>query len=223
MVCRVGERRKEEVQPKEKKVWQSKKSDSNGNPLGTTEDKVMEKTMELLGENLTVTEEETHVNVVQVGNIEGTSIDIHEGMAVNCAGDSTDIEKSRQGPNTLLLESSKYIHQGFVKIMENQEDDSDEECEEVSYDKVNEVGSETLHLREGESSVVPNSLVDDIENALDESGMQGEVKRGYCSDLEKGDLPGSRGKDKAYDSEGADRLDARLLTIRLDKSQRVHT
>lgn len=52
MVCRVGERRKEDGKPKDKRVWQPKNSKIRGSSSGTKDDKELEANAELPDDRL---------------------------------------------------------------------------------------------------------------------------------------------------------------------------
>ncbi|KAL5987783.1 hypothetical protein ACLOJK_035537 [Asimina triloba] len=152
-----------------------------------------------------------------------------KGMASNTGGVSVETNQFGQVPSILLnTEKPKDPLQDFEKIMENQRDVRDEECEEVWCDKENEVASETLQLKGKEFSDVSKNLVDETENILVENRLLEDLAMVYSSDPEKEELTGSRGKEKAYDFKGADRSVAyKLKNISSDKtvrkSQRVHT
>ncbi|KAL6003041.1 hypothetical protein ACLOJK_023264 [Asimina triloba] len=115
-----------------------------------------------------------------------------------------------QVPSFLLnTEMPKDPLKDLMHILENEKDVSEEERDEVCRDKENEVASEFMQLKGKESSELPKNLIDEMEN-------------------EEGEVLVSRGKKKAYDSEGANRSDARKYkkitsdkTVR--KSQRIHT
>ncbi|KAL5980713.1 hypothetical protein ACLOJK_028622 [Asimina triloba] len=118
--------------------------------------------------------------------------------------------------------------QDLVHILENKKDVSEEECDEVCCDKENEVASEVMQLKDKESSESTKNLADEMENVLAENRLPGNSSMGYCLSQEEGEVLVSRGKEKAYDSEGANRSDAgKCKKITSDKtvrkSKRFHT
>ncbi|KAL6009563.1 hypothetical protein ACLOJK_022793 [Asimina triloba] len=193
VVCRAGERRKEVGKPKENITWQPKKFDIKGSSSGTKDDKEMEANIASLGERLQ-----------------------------NMEGESAETNQSGQVPSFLLnTEMSKDPLQDLVYILENENDVSEEECDEVWCDKENEVALEFMQLKDKESSELPKNLVDEMKNILAENRLLWDFTMGYCSSQEEGEVIVSRGKEKAYDSEGANRSDVgKCKKITSDKTVR---
>ncbi|KAL5999392.1 hypothetical protein ACLOJK_040852 [Asimina triloba] len=219
---KVGERCKEVGKPKENITWQPKKLDIKDNSSGTKDDKEMEANIASLGERLQVTREDKNSNVVRVENLDATPNPINVGMISNIEGEFTEMNQSGQVLSFLLnTETPKDPLQDLVHILENENDVSEEECDEVWWDKENEVALEFLQLKGKESSELPKNLIDEMENVLAENRLSDDSTMGYCSSQEKGEVIGSRGKENAYDSEGANRLDAgKYKKITSDKTVR---
>ncbi|KAL5984754.1 hypothetical protein ACLOJK_041376 [Asimina triloba] len=142
-------------------------------------------------------------------------------MISNIEGESAETNQSGQVPSSLL-------NIEMPKDLENEKDVSEEECDEVWCDKENEEALEFMQLKGKESSELPKNRVDEMKNVLAKNRLPGDSTMGYCSSQEEGEILVSRGKENVYDSEGANRSDARKYekitsdkTVR--KSRRVHT
>ncbi|KAL6003492.1 hypothetical protein ACLOJK_023723 [Asimina triloba] len=228
MVYRVGELRKEVRKPKENMIWHPTKLDIKGSSSGTKDDKEMEANIAFPGEKLQATREDKNSNVVQVETFDATPNSINAVIISNIEGESAETNQFGQVPSFLLnSELPKDPLQDVVHILENQKDVSDEECEEVWCDKENKVASESIQLKGKQLSDLPKNLVDEMENVLAENKMQRDLAMGYCSSQEEGEVIGSRGNQKTYDSEGVNRSDVGKCkkftsdkTVR--KSRRVH-
>ncbi|KAL5978325.1 hypothetical protein ACLOJK_029442 [Asimina triloba] len=114
------------------------------------------------------------------------------------------------------------------KDLENEKDVSEEECDVVWCDKENEEALEFMQLKGKESFELPKNRVDEMKIVLVENRLLGDSTMGYCLSQEEGEVLVSRGNEKAYDSEGANRSDAgkyKKITSNkmVRKSRRVHT
>ncbi|KAL5974867.1 hypothetical protein ACLOJK_031540 [Asimina triloba] len=89
------------------------------------------------------------------------------------------------------------------KDLYNEKDVSEEECDGVWCDKENEEALEFMQLKGKESSELPKNRADELEIVLVENRLPGDSTMGYCSSQEEGEILVSRGKEKAYDSKGA--------------------
>ncbi|KAL6012688.1 hypothetical protein ACLOJK_003177 [Asimina triloba] len=143
---------------------------------------------------------------------------------INGTSSGTKDDKEMEANTTSLSERP----QDLVHILENEKDVSEEECDEVCCDKGNEVASKFMQLKDKESSESTKNLTDEMENVLAEHRLSGDSSMGYCSSQEEGEVLVLRGKEKAYDSEGANRSDAgKCKKITSDKtvrkSKRFHT
>ncbi|KAL6003512.1 hypothetical protein ACLOJK_023743 [Asimina triloba] len=143
------------------------------------------------------------------------------GMISNIEGESAETNQSGQVRSFLL-------NTEMPKDLENEKDVSEEECDGVWCDKEKEEALEFMQLKGKESSELPKNRVDEMEFVLAENRLPGDCTMGYCSSQEEGEVLGSRGNEKTYDTEGANRSDAgKYKKITSDKmvrkSRRVHT
>ncbi|KAL5976297.1 hypothetical protein ACLOJK_020627 [Asimina triloba] len=196
----VGERRKEVRKPKENITWQPKKFDIKGSSSGTKDDKEMEANIEPLGERLRVTREDKNSNVVRLESLDSAPNSINEGMISNIEGQSAESNQSGQVPS--FLQNTE-----MPKDLENEKDVSEEECDGVWCDKENEEALKFMKPKGKESSELPKNRVDELEIILAENRLPGDSTMRYYSSQEEGEVLVSRGKEKAYDSKGANRSD----------------
>lgn len=171
MVCRAGERRKEDDKQKDKRVWQIKTNKVRGSTSGTKDDKELEVNVEVSDDSLQVTREVMDANVVQVVNVDeasnegrGGESERSEGEAAKLtAGKTSNIEGGTVNPNEskmvlsiiMSVELPKIPLQDLGKIPDNQNGVSDEECEEFWCDKENEEDLELVQRQDKEVPDVP--------------------------------------------------------------------
>lgn len=114
-------------------------------------------------------------------------------------------------------------------LVDTQNNDSEEECEEIISDKENAVDPKTVQLRAVAFPDVQRNLGAEEENVITKNCLQAVHHSclGLLFGMEEGELTGLRGKERAYDSEGNRKLVPEPLNNILDKtvrkSQRVHT
>ncbi|KAL5983438.1 hypothetical protein ACLOJK_017523 [Asimina triloba] len=218
---KVGKRRKEVEKPKENIIWQPKKLDIKGTSSGTKDDKEIEANIASRGERLQVTREDKNSNVVRLGSLEPAPNSINAGMISNIEGEYAGTNQSGQVRSFLL-------NTEMPKDLENEKDVSEEECDGVWCEKEKEEALEFMQLKGKESSELSKHRVVEMEIVLAENKLPGDSTMGYCLSQEEGEVLGSRGNEKAYDSEGANRSDAgKYKKITSDKivrkSRQVHT
>lgn len=91
----------------------------------------MEHTVELLGNSLQGTQKDMNANVVQVENLNEATNFITTGLTLNIEGQFVKTNQSGSMPSSILhAEMSKDLKDS-EKIVDKQNDDGDEECEEV--------------------------------------------------------------------------------------------
>lgn len=189
VVCRVGERCKEDGKPKDKRVWQPKTSKTRCSSLGTKDDKELEANVKFSDDRLQVTQEDMVANVVQVANIDEAPNIITAGMTSNIEGESMKINQSGAVPSILMsAEMLKDPLQDSTKIADNQNDVSDEECEEVWCDKENDEDLEIVQMQDKEFLDVPTTLVAKMVNINYDNRLQGELAMGYSLERDDGEI-----------------------------------
>ncbi|KAL5972387.1 hypothetical protein ACLOJK_041641, partial [Asimina triloba] len=122
-------------------------------------------------------------------------------MRSNIEGESAETNQSGQVRSFLL-------NTEMPKVLKNEKEVSEEECDGVWCDKEKEEALELMQLKGKESFELSKNRVDEMEIILAENRLPGDSTMGYCSSQEEGEVLGSRGNEKAYDSEGANRSDA---------------
>ncbi|KAK1578171.1 hypothetical protein Q3G72_028139 [Acer saccharum] len=200
VVCRAGEGRKGVGKPKgETKVWQSKNKITKGEVSGSIEGLEIEVNTVLPDGKLTIIREDSNVNQNNFV-IEGTS------------------------PGGAMIETES--NHGLRNSVENQKEDSNEECEEVWGDEELEVVQETVQTQIEKSPVLPGTPIPkpDADDYI--GGQKGDLALVCYSDREEREITVLKGKEKAYDSDGVvpsdlEKINNGVRTVR--KSQRVHT